>query len=51
MNPETNYPLSVAFLKKGRYVICGTHTGSVSIWDASKEAVQQTLDHPSKTSS
>lgn len=48
VNPETNFPLSVAFIKKGKFVVCGTHTRNVSIWETSTGEVLQTLDHSGK---
>lgn len=51
VNPETNFPLSVAFIKKGQFVVCGTHTRNVSIWETTTGEVFQTLDHSGKRNS
>lgn len=47
VNPRTNFPLSLAFLKRGRYVTCGTHTGTVEIWNTETGEIFQSLDHDS----
>lgn len=48
VNPRTNFPLSVAYLRGGKLVTCGTHTGTVQIWDKETGEIHQTLDHSSK---
>jgi hypothetical protein len=44
-DPEKNFRSSVAFLQRGQYVLCGSPTGSVGIWETSSGQHQQTLEH------
>lgn len=45
INARTNFPLSVAYLRQGRFVTCGTHTGVIDIWDTKSGEVFQSLNH------
>ena len=48
VDPRTNIPVSVAFLRRGKLVVCGTHTGTIRIWQAATEQIFQTLEHQGK---
>lgn len=48
VNPRTNFPLSVAYLRGDKFVTCGTHTGTVRIWNKKTGEIFQTLDHSSE---
>jgi hypothetical protein len=50
INPRMNFPLAVAYLKRGKYVTCGTHTGAVQIWDRESGEIFQVLEHSSRAS-
>lgn len=45
IDPRNNYPLSVSFLKGGKYVTSGSHTGDVCIWHTESARVFQVLEH------
>jgi hypothetical protein len=47
INPRMNFPLAVAYLKRGKYVTCGTHTGAIQIWDRESGEISQVLEHSS----
>lgn len=42
------YPLSVKFLADGEFVMLGSNTGRVRVWDKHTGAIVQTLEHDGK---